>query len=178
MHISSIPDLPCVFFLCFFSSKHNFISSLGQSHHLKQAGLILKQMASVRSDQNPGLPANCSDMSDMLVCLVTPHSSTATKVEPTPPLEHQAQVACKDVRRDGAPVWRPRVHPPPVLLLERPHSPHSQPRTSPHPPESEWPYNPSSIPSLNSQPLQSTPSAAPSTAVALKLFGARNLPSK
>ena len=41
-------------------------------------------MASVRPDQIQGLPANCSDMSDMLVCLVTPHSSTVTKVGPTP----------------------------------------------------------------------------------------------
>lgn len=41
-------------------------------------------MASVGPDQTLGLPANCSDMSDVLVCLVTPHSSTVTKVGPTP----------------------------------------------------------------------------------------------
>lgn len=41
-------------------------------------------MASVRLDQIPGLPANYSDMSDMPVCLVTPHSSAVTKVGPTP----------------------------------------------------------------------------------------------
>ncbi|CAB1458323.1 unnamed protein product [Pleuronectes platessa] len=45
---------------------------------------FLLQMASVRAEQVQGLQANCSDMSDMLVCLVTPHSFTATKVGPTP----------------------------------------------------------------------------------------------
>lgn len=57
----------------------------GGFHQLKQLGPVLKlQMASVRPHQNLGLPANCSDMSDMLVCLVNPHPSAVTKVEPTP----------------------------------------------------------------------------------------------
>lgn len=88
-------------------------------------------MASVRPDQIQGLPANCSDMSDMLVCLVTPHSSTVTKVGPTPLWSARPKWLRGDVRRDGAPVSRPRVHPktsfqsspsllPPLLLLLKP----------------------------------------------------------
>lgn len=65
-------------------------------------------MAGVRPNQIPGLPANCSDMSDMLVCLVTPHCN---KGWANSPLEHRAQVARRDMRRDGAPDSRPRVHP-------------------------------------------------------------------
>lgn len=37
------------------------------------------------SDLIPGLPSNCSDVSDMLVRLVTPHLSAATTLGSTPP---------------------------------------------------------------------------------------------
>lgn len=40
------------------------------------------------------------------------HSQLQQRLIRLPRLEHEAQVACKDVRRDGAPVSRPRVHPP------------------------------------------------------------------
>ncbi|KAK5909755.1 hypothetical protein CesoFtcFv8_003656 [Champsocephalus esox] len=68
-------------------------------------------MASVRPDHIQGLPANCSDMSDMPVCLVTSPLLQCNKGWAHSPLELRALVARRDLRRDGAPDSRPRVHP-------------------------------------------------------------------
>lgn len=44
----------------------------------------------IQTDQIQGPPANCSDMSNTAVCLVTPHPSTLTKVGSDSPLELRA----------------------------------------------------------------------------------------
>lgn len=56
----------------------------GSFHQLKTLRPSSYRWSTSDPSRFRGLPANCSDMSDMLVCLVTPHSSTVTKVRPTP----------------------------------------------------------------------------------------------
>lgn len=113
---------------------------------LKQSGPVLRlQMGGIRFDQILGLPANCSDMSDMLVCLVTPHSSTVTKVAltlllSTGPSGSQRCEAWRSPSLKAKSV-------PPDLLSKRP-PPFPLP-----PPETRCPFNPSSIPSLTTQAL-------------------------
>lgn len=57
----------------------------GSFHQLKTLRPSSYRWSTSDPSRFRGLPANCSDMSDMLVCLVTLHSSAVTKVRPTPP---------------------------------------------------------------------------------------------
>lgn len=97
-------------------------------------------------------------MSDMPVCLVTPRSSTQTKAGPTPFWSDGPKWPAETLRRDGAPGLKAESAPPdllskrsllsPVLLLLLL--------------KTQCPFNPSSIPSLATPNLQSTPPHSPS----------------
>lgn len=96
-------------------------------------------------------------MSDMPVCLVTPRSSTQTKAGPTPFWSDGPKWPAETLRRDGAPGLKAESAPPdllskrsllsPVLLLLLL--------------KTQCPFNPSSIPSLATPNLQSTPPSFP-----------------
>ena len=112
-------------------------------------------MASVRAEQVQGLRANCSDMSDMLVCLVTPHSFTATKVGPTPLRRARPEQLAAETWgvTEPQPQGQECTPGPPFKSIPPP--------PPPPPPVTQCPFNPSSIPSLATRTPQSTPRPLP-----------------
>lgn len=106
-----------------FSLKHDLTSSPGQFSSIKTVQPCSKTTDGLRQTRpdsgspsqllwhvrHAGMPCH----SPLLHC---------NKGWANSPLERQAQVARRDVRRDGAPVWRPRVHPRPSFKAPPPFS--------------------------------------------------------
>lgn len=95
-----------------FSLKHNLTSSPGWFSSIKRVQACSKATDGQRQTR-PDLGSPSQLLWHVRHAGMPCHSPLlhCNKGWADSPLERQTQVACRDVRRDGAPVSRPRVHP-------------------------------------------------------------------